>query len=235
MSFGKASGQFRPQYVVQSRAEPERKVSFWLWLGIVSLPLPFAFFTLAKGYSARARIISLGYVGLLTIPALIFGGHDQPAPSQVQSAQASSVSSVPALDPELAASQARLKQSTADLAYTYLITARLDQDESAEHFNARVTKLYNDWVSAEQKADGQDWQQAYLNRERQDRDCSDLYGPFSHNDAQLRQARAACAAAAYAPAPTVPTLDDFLMKPEATPAQADDVQPVSDYATNSEE
>lgn len=182
--------------------------------------------------------ISLPFVLLFIYLMVVHGGDGisksgTPETSQPDNGIKAQETTAP--DPELAASQARLKQSTADLAYTFLTTARPDQDESVDHFNARVTKLYNNWVAAEQKADGPDWQQAYLNRERQDRDCSSLYGSFSHNDAQLRQARAACAAAAYAPAPTVPTLDDFLMKSEATPAQADDVQPVSDYATNSEE
>jgi len=189
-----------------------------LALGIFFLPLVFAWVVLAKGYSARARWISFSWMTAPLLVAIIFAKPVEVPTVRPAAPVVADAAQTTTPDPELDASQARLKRSTADLAYTFLVTARPSANETAEHFNARVTKLYNNWVDAEKAGEGSDWQQAYLNRQHESRDCSDLNGPFSHNDAQLRQARAACAAAAYAPASSVsvPTLDDFLMKTEVT-------------------
>ena len=45
----------------------KRKVSILLVLGIIFIPIIFAWFTLRKGYSKKARIFSLGYLALIVL------------------------------------------------------------------------------------------------------------------------------------------------------------------------
>lgn len=49
------------------QAAPARKVSILLGIGIALCPLIFAWFTLRKGHTQRARAIAFGYLVLLTI------------------------------------------------------------------------------------------------------------------------------------------------------------------------
>ena len=214
MSFGKvAVGQYRPQAYPGATSAAKRKVGLPLWIGILGLPWVFAWAVLGKGYSGRVRTIALGYMAILTIVPLAFGSHDQKSAASPAAQPQSTADVVVPPSPELVEAQDRLKRSSATLAESYLTTALLAPGESAQHFNARVTGLYNNWVKAEEAAYGANWQNEYLAQVRQDRDCSNLYGPLSHEDDQLRQARDMCAVAAQAPAPTsVPTLNDYLIK-----------------------
>jgi len=49
---------------------PVRKVGFLLGVGIVFLPIVFAWFLLRKGHSTLARVLGFGWLGLLVIAAL---------------------------------------------------------------------------------------------------------------------------------------------------------------------
>ena len=45
----------------------EKKVGFWLGAGIFFIPIIFAWFTLGKGYSTTARVVSFVWMALSTI------------------------------------------------------------------------------------------------------------------------------------------------------------------------
>jgi len=202
----------------------ERKVGVALALGIFLLPFVFAWFVLAPGYSARFRWLSFGWLMLPVLFAIMFSGHDGSAPA-VQPASVPAEGEPLPTAHQLAQEEAAIKLDAADHAEQDLRTAHPRNDEDTKQFNVRVTTLYNRWIAAETEAEGRDWQQAYISRHTPARrNCNELYGRFIHEDEQIRLARLACAAQAYVPAPTVPTLADFLIKPEAQAVPADDPQ-----------
>ncbi len=70
--------QAEPQATPEARATESRQVSFLLAVGIFWLPLIFAWFTLRRGYSTKARAISFGWPGIVAIFALSKPDDGQP-------------------------------------------------------------------------------------------------------------------------------------------------------------
>ena len=61
--------------MADSNLEEQRKVGFWLGLGIFFMPYIFAWFTLRNGYSSRARYVALGWLGIMVLPPLLVRIH----------------------------------------------------------------------------------------------------------------------------------------------------------------
>lgn len=78
-----------PQTVVQ----PKRSVGILLGIGILLVPLLFAWFTLRKGYSTRAKVISFGWV-LLTLVIINLNDDGNKSTVMQSSLQTSKVSEV---------------------------------------------------------------------------------------------------------------------------------------------
>lgn len=63
----------------------QRKLSILLIIGIISIPLIFSWFTLRKGYSKKARIISFGYLALsFILLTLLLPVSKNPTPAQME-------------------------------------------------------------------------------------------------------------------------------------------------------
>lgn len=215
-------------YAQAVRAQPsQRSVTPALAIGIFLLPFIFAWFVLGRGYSARARLIAFGWLFGPAAIALVLSGNSPKSATNVATVAAQSSTAEggePVAADQAAKEEAAVRLDAANHAEDALKAARPADGEDSPEFNARVTKLYHQWVSAEQAAEGPDWQTAYLSRHAPERmDCSQLYGRFMHEDAQLRQMRAVCAAEAYLPNPTIPTLESFLLKPDDKSAPDADV------------
>jgi len=191
----------------------QRSVTPALAIGIFLLPFIFAWFVLGRGYSARARLISFGWLfGPAAIALALTGNSPKNAASTATvAAQSSTEHGEPIAPDQAAEEEAAVKLDAANQAEDALKAARPVDGEDTQQFNSRVIKLYDRWVSAEKAAEGPDWQTAYLSRHTPERmDCSQLYGRFMHEDAQLRQMRAVCTIEAQLPKPTIPTLESFL-------------------------
>jgi len=204
----------------------QRSVTPALAIGIFFLPFIFAWFVLGRGYSARARLLAFGWLFGPAALALVLSGNVPKGATSVatMATQSSSTEGGESVASDQGAKEeAAVRLDAANRAEDALKAARPAEGEDAQQFNERVTKLYNRWVLAEKAAEGPDWQKAYLSRHALERmDCSQLYGRVMHEDAQLRQMRAVCAAEAYLPNPTIPTLESFLLKAEDGSAPSGD-------------
>jgi len=63
-----------------------RKIGIPLTIGIIFLPVIFAWFLLREGYSARARVISFAWAAVLGVQMAIGISQERTAPSQASSA-----------------------------------------------------------------------------------------------------------------------------------------------------
>lgn len=79
---------------------PDRKVGWLLGIGIFLLPIVFAWFTLRKGHSTLARVLSLGWLGLMLVVAMTSGPQTPVSPPSASSQSALETSNAaPAADP----------------------------------------------------------------------------------------------------------------------------------------
>ena len=83
---------------------PSRKVGFLLLVGIAFFPLLFAWFTLRKGHSKQARVISFGWLVLCVV--MVFAGETETPSSTEQSASTSQPSQQTQQDDAVARQQA---------------------------------------------------------------------------------------------------------------------------------
>lgn len=85
----------------------KRKVSILLIIGIIFIPIIFAWFTLRKGYSKKARIFSLGYLALII---LFFATLPPPPKHNNQTSQKTIVQEQPLKAETASEPQAEVKQ-----------------------------------------------------------------------------------------------------------------------------
>lgn len=87
----------------------DKKLSTRLIIGIILFPVIFSWFTLKKGYSNKAKILSLGYLGLIVILVLT----TDPTPPQPTTTTANTNTEKPILHPYTDAYYEQLIQSSA--------------------------------------------------------------------------------------------------------------------------
>jgi hypothetical protein len=110
---------------------PRRRVGFLLGFGIFLLPFIFAWFTLRRGYSTLARVLSFGWMGFLIIVAIVA----PPAPvsnstgAKTNSADASRASAASSADANATSSGSSLPPPAAVAGRTPLAPFRIGDVE----------------------------------------------------------------------------------------------------------
>lgn len=213
-------------HAMYSNDHEPRRVGAGLAIGIFLMPVIFAWVLLRTGYTAGARIMSFGWLGLLVTFGALANGGSTPA-SNTPSAPAPPVAQVA----QTAEADRAWKAANAEEARREFKSAEARYPEEGEDYrpyNRRLTAAYRKWVKAEEAYRGEDWRAKYIAEHTVNSgDCAGY--------AKMGLPSADCAAmAAYSP--TIPTLESLLLprqgatssssETESTPPPENEGEPV---------